>query len=56
MLPMDAIAMPHLLNTVAIGTAPLPELLFFTGRAADCACAFSLAAGFGTSRISGYVK
>ena len=43
MLPMDTIAMTHLLNTVAIGTAPVPELLFSTGRAADCVCAFSLA-------------
>ena len=35
--------MPHLLNTVAIGTALVPELLFSTGRAADCVCEFSLA-------------
>ena len=43
MLPMDAIAMPHLLNAVAKGMAPVPQLLFSTGRAADCTCAFSLA-------------
>ena len=40
---MDAIAMPHLLNAVVLGTALVPELLFSTGTAADCTCAVPLA-------------